>query len=91
MNESTSWNQMILKTHFQSLNPKWNDQESVVTLLHEIARRMENPSSLTDEERSEYVKRIQVFIQSPEVRKRPLPMKSVERKQSEDKSAQTGS
>lgn len=91
MNESNNWNDLILKAHFQSLNPKWDDQESVITLLHEISTRLSDPKPMSTAERNSFISRIKIFVKSPGSQKQPLPMKQASAVKKEQKSRKTGS
>jgi hypothetical protein len=89
MKSNNSWNDMLLKAHFESLNPKWHDQESVMTLLSEISQRLRDPEPLTSRERESFDSRIHMFIQKG-VRSEPKPMQTAGSKKASHHKRKTG-
>ncbi len=82
---------MLLKAHFESLNPKWHDQESVMTLLSEISHRLADPSPLTNAERMGFESRIRLYLDKNTTRATPRPMQSAGSKQESGSKRKTGS
>lgn len=90
MKSNNSWNDMLLRAHFESLNPQWHDQESVLTLLSEISQRLCDPEPLTPGERQAFDSRIQMFLKKG-VRSEPKPMQSAGNKKTDLQKRKTGS
>lgn len=89
MNDQSTWNDLILRAHFESLNPANRENESYVVLLSEIARRLEQPEPISAEERQHFLHRIQKLVRD-QAGARPRPMRKAGRVVEKNENRKTG-
>ena len=90
MKNTKTWNDLVLRAHFEALNPKKAEPESSRQLLVDLAERLRDPEPISAEERAQLHQRIQHFLSPGFASPQPKPMRTAGKRLAKVKNEKTG-